>query len=259
MVPTPQRSSAAAGWLQLSGSSPIWSPDGAHFASRYDSGVVVYDASGGEGSEAPALSWPSWLDNSYLVGISKIDGWRQVVVFDIETGESVVIRPPHEVDYAVGNGQGAVALSWHRDDDWPDTHYNYVVWQDDDFTHPRDGFAQAWSPDGSTLALYHQYAPIREPNGWVSLVAWPNLDELYSDGPPSAAGDILFDPTSRHVAYDTQLAESAAGPFVARLVNLDARSNIDLPRDITGGAMWLTDGLAIVRDDLSIQVYSPTG
>jgi hypothetical protein len=245
-------------WQQLDSGSAIWAPDSLHFASR--SGAVrIYDAAG-DVLATQSLRWASWLDNANLVGIDPNATFHAQVV-DITTGTSSTLVLPHDATSAIANGHGAAAFSWPRDHDWPDTHYNYVVWNGQSFSEPKDGFAQTWSADGSELAVFHQFDHVRSPSGWVSVVSWPELQTTFADAPPYAAGAVDFDPTSQYLAYATDTGEPpATDTFLIRIVELATGTVADIPRDDYGVFYWTSSGqLVSVGQDGVTRTYEPSG
>lgn len=223
-------------------------------------GAHIYDANGSL-IASYSLRRPSWLDASHVVGIDPAAGHIRALITDIRTGDTEFFGLPHSAEDAIANGHGAVAFSWARDDDWPDTHYSFVVWQEGDFTGANDGYAQQWSPDGSTLALFHQFGRNRAPSGWVSVVSWPTLGFLFADAPPYATGDVLFDPTGQYVAYSTSLGVRPEDDvLLVRVVHLETAATTDLPRDNIGGFYWTAEGdIAVIRADGEMTTYTTAG
>ncbi|HEY7024411.1 MAG TPA: hypothetical protein VH371_05560 [Candidatus Limnocylindrales bacterium] len=204
------------------------------------------------------MHWPSWFDASHVAGVGDASG--SALVYDIDTGSPTSVTLPARAAYSVANGHGAVAFSWPIDDAWPDTHYDYAVWDGSSLTKPHAGFAQAWSPDGSSLALFHQFDGVREPSGWVSVVAWAGLGDRFSDAPPFAAGDVAFDPSSRYAVYDTDTAQDPDS-YLTRVVDVQTGSVVDIDRhDAFGGfAYWTSNSNVAVIDHSSLEVYRPDG
>lgn len=243
---------------------PVWAPNGAHFATSNDAGAVVYDADGKSVAQSRLYVF-DWFDDMHLIGLHVQTGAAEI--FDITDQQSRVIDLPHTADWVSSNGDGVAAFSWARDNDWPDTHYNYFVWHDDAVTQAHDGYGQAWSDDGSKLALYHQFKDVREPNGWLSVVSWPDLKPLYVGGPPVAADDVAFDPSSSYIAFNTDTGDtpcSGTRPESAkpsdRIVDLDTGTMVDIPTDNTGCFYWTTDSeFAVLQADGSLLTYQPDG
>lgn len=213
-----------------------WSPDSQHFINLQDNGVRLYDRSGLLVGTY-GVEWASWLDDSHIAGIAGA-GSQKGTIWDMSTGNSEEVDVPGPLEYALANGHGAVAFAWPIDQDWPATHYNYAVWDGSALTAPREGFPAAWSPDGSTLAIFHAFAPNRD-GGWVSAVSWPSLGVTYADAPPFAAGYVNFDPSGRYIAYDTDTT-GRPDTFLTRVVDLQTGSLVDIDRgDPYGGfAFW---------------------
>ena len=259
-----QTPGADAGWIQLSGYSATWAPGGAHFLSVGDGGGVVYDATGGYGPHV-SLTWASWLDDSHLIGVAEVNGWRQAEVVDIQTGDITVVQPPHPLDETMANGRGVAALTWTRDNDWPDAHFSYVLWHDGAFGEVEDGYPQQWSADGKELALLHQFGRNRSPGGWLSVVASPDQSVLFEDAPPFATGDdVAFDPSSRYVAYLTESGRDPHDPqwqLLLRVVDLETTEFVDLPLDEYGYFFWNPDSTitTVEHGSLAQRTYAATG
>ncbi len=264
LLPSPTASFDSA-WKLLPGFGfdVLWAPDSKHLLEIGDGIALVYDADAGRGRNVKVSS-PSWLDNTHVVGVAKVNGWSQALITDIDSGETQLIRPPHALDYALGNGHGAVALSWARDNQWPNQHYSYLVWQDGAFGERHDGFPQTWSSDGSMLALLHQFGRVRGPGGWLSVVTGPDDRKIFADAPPFATGDAAFDPTGQYVAYSTDSGGGPSDPdwsVFVRVVDLHTQTYVDLPSGVYGGFYWNSDGtISIVDPDtLLARTYDPTG
>jgi hypothetical protein len=250
-------SGAAERWTPIAGHGAVWSPDGTQFVAL-DTGEV-YRADGSAVLHS-GLNDATWLDETTVVGFALVDGRQRPFTTDVATGGSAPIDPGRAVDYLLGNGHSAVAFSWPRDHEWPDTHFDYAVWQDGNISDAKDGFAQAWAPDGSAVAISHQFGRHRSPDGWISVVSWPASEPVYSDRPPFATGDVLFDAEGRHVAYHTALSEGPQGPFVVRVVDVQSGSTVDVPRDNSGGMFWTVNGeLSLLAADGTLTTYNASG
>jgi len=254
---SPSATASTSGWLRLNGGDAVWAPNGKHFFSSWNGSGIVYDSTGSVRAHAP-LQWPSLFDATHVAGIGDASGGA--LVYDIDTGTPKSVELPAPASFAAANGHGGVAFSWPIDDAWPDTHYDYAVWDGDSQTKPRPGFGQAWSPDGTALAVFHQFDGVREPSGWVSVVAWPGLAERFTDAPPFAAGDVAFDQSSRYLAYDTDTATNPDS-YLTRVVDAQTDSVVDIDRhDAYGGfAYWTSDSNVAVIDHSSLDVYRPDG
>jgi len=238
----------------VEGKSAVWAPDGAHFATSI-AGENIYGADGSLVRQCQ-FSSPRWLDADHVMGIGGDQEPYRAFICDIHDGTTSTIDLPEPPVEVLANGHGTVAISWPRDNAWPDQHYDYVVWSDGVSTKPRDGYPQAWSSDGSRLALLHQFGRVRSPGGWVSVVSWPGLRSLLNDSPPWASGYVYFDPSCQHVGYDT----SSDTEEVVRVADLSTGNFVDLPGSNRDSEWWTADGLiSIVGSTPLTTSYEPDG
>lgn len=119
-------------------------------------------------------------------------------------------------DGAVSNDHGAVAIETIPSNP-ADT--SFVVWTQNGTSQPIAGEPEAWSRDGTKLAVWHYVAPSgsqsagSQPPGWVEVLSWPSLHAIVTENSPTFARQPMsFDPSGRYL-----LAPQASGACVIDL------------------------------------------
>jgi hypothetical protein len=239
----------------VSGKSAVWAPDSAHFATSAG-GENVYDSRGTLVRQCE-FSSPRWLDATHLLGlgIDQIPPFRAFIC-DIQDGTTTTIDLPVKPEYALANGQGAVALAWPTDNDSRNPNYDFVAWSAGVSTKPHDGYPDSWSAAGTELAVLHRGNP-NGTGGWVSVATWPGLDPLYVGPRGWDGGHIFFDSTGRYAAFE---AFDDTGQIVTRLVDLTTSGSVDLPGNNRDMEWWTADGrLSVIVGGRLTKSYSTDG
>ncbi len=217
----PPLAGLVAQWLSYTGQIapfPLWSPDSEHVLIVEDfpstpsaaetSTLLLLTADGPELASYAGYREPAWLgadefiayqasaipDNPHsMVQITAILG-------NAMDGSTTDISAP--CCWPVGNGDGAVAVSWLPPQQDGNERPQFSVWSDGRSTEPRDGYADTWSPTGDKLIVVHPFGgqPVLE-EGWIELVGWPGLATIFEGDHTKAAGDATFDPTGEYLAY----------------------------------------------------------
>jgi hypothetical protein len=149
-----------------------WSPDGSRYAisvGTADSSVIdLFDRSGTEvGSVALVVFQFAWLDANRFVFLSnRGNGSGGVATFLGRVGSNEFTEiGPYGVLAAGPSGSRALTLQGDGDPNVNLKRQYVVVSADGSVSKPRDGDPEAWSRDGSMLAVYHATALAPEPSG----------------------------------------------------------------------------------------------
>jgi hypothetical protein len=235
-----------------------WSPDGKWLAvwDEY-SGPVVQDMRllDGAGNVVRSLDGDRfvWLDATQFVlsrGASSFLG----------SVDSTVLTPLAATFPAdpLSNNRGAVALTTVQPLDPAKT--SFVVWTQAGTSRAVIGQPEAWSPDGTRLAVWHSTTPAgprgigSQDTGWVEVLSWPELRSV-----ASLKDDLLvpphisFDPSSRYVLLPRI---GFSGFLILDLAN----GRTVGPSGITGPAAWDSAGdVLVAATDGSVTTYPISG
>ena len=193
-----------------------------------------------------------WLDATRFVI------WRASSSF-LGSVDSTVLTPT-AVNFpadALSNNHGAVALTTANSSDTSKT--SFVVWTQAGTSRVVVGAPEAWSPDGTRIAVWHSTAPAGplgvgyQPTGWVEVLSWPDLRSVASLKDDSFVRQTSFDPSGRY------LLTSRLGVAGFSILDL-ATSRIVGPSGVTGSPVWdSSSDLLVSATDGSVVTYPISG
>jgi hypothetical protein len=240
------------------GAGASWSPDGKwlavwdEFVSGATQDLRLLDSAGN-----PVRS----LDGDRLV-------WLDATEFVLSRGNSSLLGSvdstgltPIAVTFPAGalsNNRGAVALTTGQPLDPAKT--SFVVWTQASTSRVVIGEPEAWSPDGTRIAVWHSTAPAGplgvgyHATGWVEVLSWPDLRTLGSLKNDSFVPQpTYFDPSGRYLLA-TKLG-------LAGLSILDLVTGRTLgPSGVTGVPAWdRASDLLVAASDGSVTTYPTSG
>jgi hypothetical protein len=192
-----------------------WSPDGSRYAVGEAIGDASYvahlfDRSGREVDSFEAEDF-AWLSTDSFVVIRN-DGYAYMG----RVG-STDFTKLGRFDWLVAGRAGSVALT-----DWPDgatpSQTYVVVSADGSLSKPRNGEPEAWSRDGSMLAVWHPTALAPAPSGvqpatlgWLEVVRSTGVSVVSVSQIKMAEPQVAFSPDGARLAFtdDPQSADSS--------------------------------------------------
>jgi WD40 repeat protein len=259
--------SAAGPWRLLAASDTVgaeWSPDGRSIAvlDQVTSGTpeqqhVTLFARSGEKVRSLQGEAFAWVDSSRFVLTSANSSYLgSIGSADLRPIPAAFPSDP-TAGIALSNGQGAVALV-ALDPNAP-AKTTFVVWTESGESGRMSGRPEAWSPDGSRLAVWHaeqRVGPqgVALPPGSVEVLSWPGLERVATvSGSSYADKPISFDPTGPHVLISRSTSAlpkySVADATTGRLLG---------PANISGFApVWDAGGhLFVPSPDGSVRIWS---
>jgi hypothetical protein len=159
---------------------------------------------------------------------------------------------------ALSNNHGAVALTTVQPLDPAET--SFVVWTQAGTSRVVIGQPEAWSPDGTRLAIWHSTAPAGprgigpQDTGWVEVLSWPDLRSVASlKDDLLVSPHISFDPSSRYVL----LPRIGLSGFL--ILDLASGRTVG-PSGVTGPASWDSAGdVLVTAADGSVTTYPISG
>ncbi len=159
---------------------------------------------------------------------------------------------------ALSNNHGAVALTTVQPLDPAET--SFVVWTQAGTSRVVIGEPEAWSPDGTRLAIWHSTAPAgprgigSQDTGWVEVLSWPDLRSVASlKDDLLVSPHISFDPSSRYVL----LPRIGLSGFL--ILDLASGRTVG-PSGVTGPASWDSAGdVLVAAADGSVTTYPISG
>jgi hypothetical protein len=260
-LPSPSASPTVAGdWKVLAASAGVgasWSADGRWLAvwERLSYGATrdlrLLDSSGNlvrslDGDRVV------WLDATRFVL------WRASSSF-LGSVDSTVLTPT-AVTFpadALSNSHGAVAITTANSSDTAKT--SFVVWTQAGTSRVVIGEPEAWSPDGTRIAVWHSTAPAGplgvgyQPTGWVEVLSWPDLRSVASLKDDSFVRQTSFDPSGRY------LVVSRLGVAGFSILDL-ATGRMVGPSGVAGSPVWdSSSDLLVSAADGSVTTYPISG
>jgi hypothetical protein len=247
-------------WKVLAASAGVgasWSADGRWLAvwERLSSGATqdmrLLDSSGNlvRSLEGDRMVW---LDAARFVL------WRANSSF-LGSVDSAVLSPT-AVTFpadALSNNHGAVALTTANPADTAKT--SFVIWTQAGTSRVVVGEPEAWSPDGTRLAVRHSTAPPGPlgvgylATGWVEVLSWPDLRSVASLKDDSFVRQTSFDPSGRY------LVASRLGVAGFSIVDLST-GRIVGPLGVAGSPVWdSSSDLLVSAKDGSVTKYPISG
>jgi len=215
VTPPPLSSTASASpsavddWQVLAAAYAVgasWSPDGKWLA--------VWDRAGGSASAERHLR----LLDSAGEPVRELDGdrllWVDATRFVLSRGDVSLLGAVDSADLAtlpvpfpeaaLSNNHGAVALPSIQEGDPAAT--TFVVWTQTGASPAGSGLPEAWSADGTKLAVWHSTEPAgphgigSQETGWIEVLSWPGLASLASVKEDSLISEPMsFDPSGRYL------------------------------------------------------------
>lgn len=260
------------------GISADWAPDGQHVALQSPDGVDVFDQSGNLLASAPGVRDPFWISattvdaytTSSFPDTSQGDGLGD---FEMVPGVTIDVASPTPQPaslpccYPVANGSGAVAITKYLPETDGLIRPQFAVWEDGQETAARDGRPLGWDLAGDKLVVFHPSEAGVFPDGWLEVVAWPNLSAVWESDPnkPSASSDVDFDGTGSYLAYPF-IYQDGSGAWlhdviIANLATGDTASvrtvsGVDVPR-----YTWNSSGqiIGVTDNGLKADTFSADG
>ncbi len=252
-----------AGWLALAqapDAGAAWSVDAQHLlvwlgtpgAPPESFSVRVIDRSGTLVQSHEAVTEPVWLDERRFIAY-RLD-WQQDEAGDwfAQTGPNgerlgsaligeigsaqLTEAAGLPLDPAISNGRGALALTGFASGGDAE----FAVWADGELTAWRPGYPSTWSAPGDRLAVIHARDSGPAAEGWLEVVAWPGLDNVWSSDEQVRIGSAAFDPTGGLVAFP-EFAERPTPPRQVPEFDLTVRI-ADLGSGELGGFTALENG-----------------
>jgi hypothetical protein len=247
-------------WKVLAASAGVgasWSPDGKWLAvwDEFGSGATqdlrLLDRAGN-----PVRSLDgdrvAWLDATRFVL------WRASSSF-LGSVDSTVLTPT-AVTFpadALANNHGAAAITTVQPLDPAKT--SFVVWTQAGTSREVIGEPEAWSPDGTRLAVWHSTAPPGPlgigylATGWVEVLSWPDLRSVASLKNDSFVRQSSFDPSGRYLlAFRLGLAGFS-------ILDLATGQTVG-PSGVTGSPVWdSSSDLLVAASDGSVTTYPISG
>jgi hypothetical protein len=158
---------------------------------------------------------------------------------------------------ALSNNHGAVAITTVQPLDPAKT--SFVVWTQAGTSRVVIGEPEAWSPDGTKLAVWHSTAPPGplgigyQATGWVEVLSWPDLRSVGSLKSDSFVPQTSFDPSGRYLlAFHLGLAGFS-------ILDLATGQTVG-PSGVTGSPAWDNSGnLLVSATDGSVTTYPISG
>ena len=167
-------------------------------------------------------------------------------------------RPRADSADALSNNHGAVALTTANPSDSAKT--SFVVWTQAGTSRVVIGEPEAWSPDGTRLAVWHSTAPPGplgigyQETGWVEVLSWPDLRSVASLTNDSFVPQpTSFDPSGRY------LLASKLGLSGSSILDLATGQTVG-PSGVTGPPVWdRASDLLVPATDGSVTTYPISG
>jgi hypothetical protein len=159
---------------------------------------------------------------------------------------------------ALSNNHGAVAITTVQPSDPAKT--SFVIWTQAGTSRAVLGQLEAWSPDGTRLAVWHSTTPAgpqgvgSQDTGWVEVLSWPDLRSVASlkDNLLVPVG-ISFDPSSRYLL----LPRIGYSGFL--ILDLATGRTVG-PSGVTGLSAWdRASDLLVAATDGSVTTYPISG
>lgn len=282
--------SPGAGWVPLAeapDAGAAWSADSQHLlvwlqtpgAPPESYSVRVMDRAGALLQAHEAVTEPVWLDERRFVAY-RLD-WQQDEAGDwfAQTGPNgerlgtaligeigssdlteAIALPMHA---ALSDGRGAFALT--RFDGAGSA--EFAVWADGTLTDWRPGSPSAWSGPGDRLAVIHPRDAGPHAEGWLEIVAWPGLANVWSSDEQGSISGASFDPTGAFVAFP-EFTERPTPPrevprfdLTVRVVDLGSGELGGFEAVENGSYAWLAEARIVVVgfDSSTATVYDMTG
>jgi hypothetical protein len=254
--------SAISDWKVLTaaaGAGASWSPDGKWLA--------VWD---NVAFPPPATQNLRLIDGAGNL-VRSLDGdrlvWLDATQFVLSRGNSSFLGTVGSADLtpiaatfpadALSNNHGAVALTTANPSDTAKT--SFVVWTQTGTSRVVIGEPEAWSPDGTRLAVYHSTATAGphgaapEPPGWIEVLSWPDLRSVASLKNDSFVRQPTdFDPSGRYLLV--------SGFGLAGYSILDLATGKTVVRAGTGSPAWdSASDLLVTATDGSVTTYPISG
>ncbi len=194
-----------------------------------------------------------WLDGTQFV----LSGASSSFLGAVDSTVLTPIAVTFPAD-ALSNNHGAVALTTANPSDTAKT--SFVVWTQAGTSRVVIGEPEAWSPDGTKLAVYHSTATAGphgiapEPPGWIEVLSWPDLRSVASLKSDSFVRQPTdFDPSGRYLLV--------SGFGLAGYSILDLATGKTVVRaGVTGSPAWdSASDLLITATDGSVTTYPISG
>jgi hypothetical protein len=260
--PTATASSTVVGdWKVLAASAGVgasWSADGRWLAvwERLSSGATqdlrLLDSSGNlvRSLDGDRLVW---LDGTQFV----LSGASSSFLGAVDSTVLTPIAVTFPAD-ALSNNHGAVALTTANPSDTAKT--SFVVWTQAGTSRVVVGEPEAWSLDGTKLAVWHSTAPPGplgvgyQTTGWVEVLSWPDLRSVGSLKSDSFVPQpTSFDPSGRY------LLASRLGLAGFSILDLATDQTVG-PSGVTGPPVWdRASDLLVPAADGSVTTYPISG
>jgi hypothetical protein len=265
---TPSSVGVEGSWKPLGEGAAAWSPDGRYLLVERSDGIDIADASGAIRNSITGVGHALWLDGETVLAYQLSEyptpavgdpiATAAALTIDAASGSSAPIDAP--CCEARSNGHGAIAVSRALPELTRNVpRYRYALWADGTLRAESDGYALGWSPAGDVLAIVSPFAPTRGASGWLELVSWPSLDELYAAPHDEMTGNPpRFAPSGAFVAYE---AISAANETTIEIVDLATRRAATIPEDNLFSWAWNGNGQLVVSavDQPLLTTYAPDG
>ena len=173
--------------------------------SRSDQSVAEVTADGTIVAKYDGFAHGEWLDGDRIVLFSDTRNSTETADVEFRTSDGDALPgadafPQLDSADVMSSGHGALVNfgSSFRP-------FRYRVWTPDAVTAIQDGYPVAWSPNGQNLAVLHVTKSGPGVSGWLEVVSWPDLGQVYADKTTTVSDqfelDVAFSPTSRHLAY----------------------------------------------------------
>jgi hypothetical protein len=133
---------------------------------------------------------------------------------------------------ALTNYHGAVALASANSNPANET---FIVWTPTGTSRVLAGEPEAWSADGSKLAVWHYLTPGQgvggQPSGWVEVLSWPDLRQIASTGQAvsSERAPMAFDPTGQYLVMPADSSHAVLDITTGQMVGPSGAAVGDSP------------------------------
>lgn len=261
MPPAAASSTPVDEWKVLAasaGAGASWSPDGNWLAvwDQFVSGATQHlSLLDRAGNLVRSLDGDRvvWLDSTQFV----LSRGNASLLGSVDSTVLTPIAANFPAD-ALSNNHGAVALTTAQPLDPAKT--SFVVWAKAGTSRVVIGEPEAWSPDGTRLAVWHSTAPAgprgmgSQDTGWVEVLSWPDLRSVASlKDDLLVAPHISFDPSSRYLL----LPRIGFSGFL--ILDLATGKTVG-PSGVTGPPAWdSVSDLLVTATDGSVTTYPISG